>query len=122
MRQLCLPPTSTRRLISSANRGFPSTMAQGLRSQMLAAVATGKTSARAGIKKESSSRLKNQSRKTQLIMHQPILTPAALPPEIAGTQAPSPRPSQSKPDRCSFLTILKLREINRRKRRTTDVE
>jgi hypothetical protein len=46
--------------------------------------------------------------------------PAELPPELTGNRAPSPRPNQAKPDRYSFLTILKLREINRRKRRTPE--
>jgi hypothetical protein len=54
-------------------------------------------------------------------MHQPILMPAEVPPELTGQRPPSPRPNQAKPD-CSFLTILKLREINRRKRRTPEAE
>jgi hypothetical protein len=48
--------------------------------------------------------------------------PAELPPELTGNRTSSPRLNQAKPDRCSFLTILKLREINRRKRRTPEAE
>jgi len=55
-------------------------------------------------------------------MHQPILMPTELPPEMKGDRALYPRSSSSKPDRYSFLTILKLREINRRKRRATEAQ
>jgi hypothetical protein len=48
--------------------------------------------------------------------------PTELPPEMRANRAPLPRPNQAKPDRCTFLTILKLREINRRKRRTPEAE
>jgi len=99
----------------------PPTMAQGLRSWISASVRTGKL--RQGQEMISlSAKLKKPSRKAQANMHQPMLMPTELPSEMTGNRAPSPRPGQTKPDRCSFLTILKLREINRRKRRTPEAE
>jgi hypothetical protein len=44
------------------------------------------------------------------------------PPAELAAHGPDPRPSRTTPDRCSFLTILKLREIKRGKRRAPEAE
>ncbi len=55
-------------------------------------------------------------------MNRRIATPPELPPEATSHPGVYPLPARATSDRYSFLTILKLREIKRRKRRAPEAE